>query len=110
MELYIPALILLSGCSFLNARANVPELRPHSEGADAFWKILAKLAFFFWLGMLVWGVYMQPLKNVIVGFLLSLLFNVFLIFRGPKPFWPGLSMGLGLLGVGTSLYLLLMPA
>lgn len=107
MEIYLPALLLLSGCAFIHSRANVPELRPSSDSADMFWRLLAKLTFFLWLGMLVWGVYMQPLKNVVVGFLLCLVFNLFLAFRGPKPFWPGLSMGLGVLGAGLSLYILL---
>ena len=109
MEIYLPALMLLSGSAFIHSRSNVPELRPSSEGADLFWRLLGKLAFFLWIGMLIWGVYMRPLHHVALGFGLSLLFNVFLIIRGPKPFWPALSMLMGVLGVGLSVYLILGP-
>jgi hypothetical protein len=109
MEIYLPTLMLLSGSAFIHSRSNVPELRPGSEGADLFWRLVAKLAFFLWIGMLIWGVYMRPLHHVAVGFGLSLLFNVFLVFRGPKPFWPGLSMIMGVLGIGLSVYLILGP-
>lgn len=107
MDLFIPALILLSGGAFIHSRSNVPELRPASDGADTAWQLLSKLAFFLWIGLLVWGIYMRPLLTVGLGFALSLLFNVLVAMRGPRPFWPGLSMLLSVLGLALGTYTVL---
>jgi hypothetical protein len=107
MDLYLPAMLLLSGGAFIHSRSTVPELRPASEAADTVWKLLAKLAFFLWIGLLVWGAYQRPLMAVVMAFVLSLLFNVLLASRGPRPVWPGLSMVLSALGVGFGVYTIL---
>ncbi|EFH12853.1 multidrug DMT transporter permease [Pseudoroseomonas cervicalis] len=107
METYLPALILLSGGAFIHSRSNVPELRPASEAADTAWKLLAKLAFFLWIGLLVWGLYNLPLPSLGIAFILSLAFNVLLAMRGPKSIWPGLSMVMCVLGVALGVYTVL---
>ncbi|WP_419896392.1 multidrug DMT transporter permease [Roseomonas sp. USHLN139] len=99
MDTFLPALMLLSGGAFINTRANVPELRPASEAADLAWRLLSRLAFYLWIGLLLWGAYQRPLLTVLLGFGLSLAFNVLLAARGPKAIWPGLSMLLSALGI-----------
>jgi hypothetical protein len=107
MDTYLPALMLLSGASFLQARSNVPELRPASELADAVWKWIAQFAFLFWIGLLIWGAVMRPWTDVALGIGVSLLFNLTLALRGPRPVWPGLSMIMGAAGIGLGAYRLL---
>lgn len=108
METYLPALLLLSGGAFIHSRSNVPELRPASEAADTAWKLLAKLAFFLWIGLLVWGLYNLPLPSLGIAFILSLTFNVLLAMRGPKSIWPGLSMMMCAAGVALGVYTVLL--
>ncbi len=107
MDLYLPAMMLLSGGAFIHSRSNVPELRPASEAADTAWKLLARFAFFLWIGLLVWGAYQRPLMTVVAAFVLSLLFNVLLAIRGPRPIWPGLSMILASIGLTLGVYTVL---
>ena len=107
MDTYIPALMLLSGASFLHARSNVPELRPASEAADTVWKLLSQFSFLFWLGLLGWGFWMRPWLEPVIGFATSLLFNFVLAIRGPRPAWPGLSMVMAVAGIGLGVYRLL---
>lgn len=107
MDTFIPALLLLSGGAFIHTRSNVPELRPASDRADTIWRLLAKLAFFLWLGLLAWGIYMRPLTEVALGFGLSLLFNLLLASRGPRSIWPGLSMGFCAAGLALGVYTVL---
>lgn len=42
-----------------------------------------------------------------LGFGLSLLFNVLLASRGPRPVWPGLSMAMSALGLALGVYTVL---
>ncbi|RKK04247.1 multidrug DMT transporter permease [Pseudoroseomonas wenyumeiae] len=107
MDTYVPALMLLSGASFLNSRSNVPELRPASEAADTAWKLLAQFSFLFWLGLLIWGAVMRPWFEPVLGFATSLLFNLVLAVRGPRPTWPGLSMIMAVAGIALGAYRLL---
>jgi hypothetical protein len=107
MDTYLATLLLLSGASFIHARSNVPELRPGSQGADLAWKWLSQLSFFLWIGLLLWGIYHRPLLTVGFGLGLSLVFNIFLAIRGPRPIWPGLSMGFGVAGIGLGIFTLL---
>lgn len=107
MDTYLPALLLLSGGAFINTRSNVPELRPASDVADTVWKLMAKLAFFLWLGLLLWGVYMRPWTAVATGLILSMLFNLLLASRGPRSIWPGLSMGFCAAGLALGVYTVL---
>jgi hypothetical protein len=107
MDTYIPALMLLSGASFLHSRSSVPELRPASDAADTVWKFLAQFSFLFWLGLLVWGGFMRPWTEVALGIGISLVFNLLFALRGPRPVWPGLSMAMGVAGIGLGTYRLL---
>jgi hypothetical protein len=50
---------------------------------------------------------MRPWTDVALGFVLSLVFNLLLALRGPRPVWPGLSMVSAVLGIGAAGYLLL---
>jgi hypothetical protein len=108
MDLYIPALMLLSGGAFIHSRSNVPELRPASEAADFAWKLLARLAFFLWLGLLVWGMFRLPWTMVLAGFAVSLIFNIVLALPGPRPIWPGLSMAMAAAGLALGIYTVLL--
>jgi hypothetical protein len=46
---------------------------------------------------------MEPL----LGFATSLLFNLVLAIRGPRPAWPGLSMVMAVAGIALGVYRLL---
>lgn len=107
MDTYLPALMLLSGASFLHTRSNVPELRPTSDAADTAWKFLSQFSFLFWIGLLAWGFWMRPWLEPVMGLVTSLLFNLVLAIRGPRPAWPGLSMAMGVVGIGLGAYRLL---
>lgn len=107
MDTYVPALMLLSGASFLHSRSNVPELRPASDVADMVWKLLAQFSLIFWLGLLIWGAVTRPWVEPALGFATSLFFNFVLAFRGPRPAWPGLSMVMAVAGIALGAYRLL---
>ncbi|MCQ4162519.1 multidrug DMT transporter permease [Roseomonas sp. GC11] len=100
-------MMLLSGGAFINTRSNVPELRPASDAADLAWRLLAKFAFYLWLGLLVWGIYQRPLLQVGLAFGLSLAINLMLATHGPRAIWPGLSMLMCVGGVALGVYTVL---
>jgi hypothetical protein len=104
MDLYVIAVLALSVGSFIHSRSSVPELRPSSEAANTIWSLLSKLAFLGWIAMLVWGFWTLVWSLPASALLGSLAVNALLAMRGPKPFWPGLSMLMSAIGLALSVW------
>jgi len=90
--MYLLAMMLLSGGSFIRSRCAAPEMRPSSPAGDMFWTWLARAALLAWLALIAWGFlrfhWSQPLAAVFA----SLAVNALIAMRGPMRTWPGLSM------------------
>lgn len=98
MQVYIAALILLSLAGVIEARCSTPGLRPSAAVADRVFHFMGRAAFGFWLFLLGWGFWKLPWSQPVAGLVLSLGANALLVRGGARPYWPGLSMGLALLG------------
>ncbi|MBE9605345.1 multidrug DMT transporter permease [Acetobacteraceae bacterium H6797] len=106
MDIYFVTVVVLSVGAFIHSRCSIPELRPSNEAASTAWKYLAKLAFIAWLGMLVWGVMEKPWTSPLAAVMGSLAANALIASRGPRPFWPGLSMLFCVIGVFLAVWLM----
>ncbi|MDJ0387373.1 multidrug DMT transporter permease [Roseomonas sp. E05] len=107
MDLYLPALMLLSGAAAIHSRAGIPELRPASDATEAVWKLLAKLAFLAWLGLLAWGWFFRSWQEAALGLGLSLLVSVLLAAIGPRPGWWAFSLAMAVAGLALGILLVL---
>ena len=107
MSFYFFAMLLLSGAAFIQSKSAAPELRPASVQADYAWRLLGKATFAAWLALIVWGAFTLHWSQPVAGVLGSLGFNAFLARRGPRPFWPGLSMLCGVAGLALTGLMLL---
>jgi hypothetical protein len=99
MQLYFLALLVLSAAAVIEARCSTPGLRPEAPAADRAFAILGRSAFAFWLVLLAWGFGTLPWWQPVAGILGSLAANALIVQAGARPFWPGLSMGLALVGL-----------
>lgn len=104
MSAFFFAVVLLSGAAFLHSKSNVPELRPASEGADIAWRWLSRISLLAWGTLLAWGFSTRGWSEPLAAFFASLALNVALAIRGPRPAWPGLSMLMGVVGLGLAAY------
>jgi hypothetical protein len=99
MQVYSIALVVLSLAGVIEARCSTPGLRPDAAAADRAFRILGRAAFAFWLVLLGWGVLNLHWTQPLAGLILSLGANALLVQGGARPYWPGLSMGLALVGL-----------
>jgi hypothetical protein len=99
MQAYFAALVMLSIAAFIENRCSTPGLRPEWPPADRAFKVLGRSAFAVWLGLLAWGFVKFPWWQPAAGILGSLAANALVLQAGPRPMWPGASMGLALLGL-----------
>ncbi|TCZ59767.1 hypothetical protein [Roseicella aquatilis] len=99
MQVYIAALIILSLAGVIEARCSTPGLRPEAAVADRVFHFFGRAAFGFWLLLLAWGVWRLHWSQPVAGLILSLGANALLVRGGARPYWPGLSMGLALVGL-----------
>lgn len=99
MSLYFITAVLLSVAAVIEARCATPALRPAADAADRGFRILGRTAFAFWLVLLAWGVWKLHWTQPLAAFAGSLAANALVVGAGARPFWPGLSMGLSLLGL-----------
>jgi hypothetical protein len=95
-------MLLVSGAAFIQSKSGAPELRPESMLADAVWQLLGKACFGAWLGLIIWGALKLHWSQPLGGVAGSLAFNAFLARMGPRPFWPGLSMLCGVVGLALT--------
>lgn len=91
MSTYFMAMMLLSGGSFIRTRSGAPEMRPASAASDMVWGILAKAAFWAWLGLIVYGFYRFHWSQPVAAVMASLAVNALIAMRGPRRTWPMLS-------------------
>jgi len=91
MSTYFMAMMLLSGGSFIRTKSGAPEMRPASAASDMVWGVLAKAAFWSWLGLIVYGFYQFHWSQPIAAVLASLVVNALIAMRGPRRTWPMLS-------------------
>lgn len=99
MQLYFVALLALSIAGVIEARSTTPGLRPAAPAADRAFRILGRSAFAFWLVLLAWGFWRLHWTQPVAGLLLSLGANALVVQAGARPAWPGLAMGLALVGL-----------
>ncbi|MBK1657900.1 hypothetical protein [Paracraurococcus ruber] len=99
MQVYFLALVALSIAGVIEARSTTPGLRPEAAAADRAFRIMGRSAFAFWLVLLAWGVLEMHWTQPLAGLILSLAANALVVQAGARPWWPGISMGLALLGL-----------
>jgi hypothetical protein len=99
MQVWFAALLILSAAGVIEARCSTPGLRPEAPAADRAFRILGRSAFAFWLVLLGWGFLNLPWWQPAAGIVGSLALNALIVQGGAHPFWPGLSMGLSLVGL-----------
>lgn len=92
MSTYFLAMMLLSAGSFIRSKSAAPEMRPASTVADTVWGVAAKLAFWMWLGLIVWGFVKYHWSQPVAAVMASLAGNALIGMRGPMRTWPGLSL------------------
>lgn len=99
MQLYFVTLLILSAAAVIEARCSTPGLRPEAEAASRAFKILGRSAFAFWLVLLGWGFLNLPWWQPAGGIVGSLALNALIVQGGARPSWPGISMGLAMVGL-----------
>jgi hypothetical protein len=99
MQTWFVALLVLSAAGVIEARCATPALRPAAPAADSAFRILGRSAFAFWLVLLGWGFLTLPWWQPVAGIVGSLALNALIVQAGARTFWPGLSMGLSLVGL-----------
>lgn len=99
MNLYFVTAIILSVAAVIEARCATPALRPPAEAADRGFRILGRTAFAFWLVLLAWGAWKLAWWQPVAAFAGSLAANAIVVGAGARSYWPGLSMGLALVGL-----------
>jgi hypothetical protein len=99
VQLWFVALLVLSAAGVIEARCATPALRPEAPAADRAFRILGRSAFAFWLVLLGWGFLFLPWWQPLGGILGSLALNAMIVRGGPRPYFPGLAMGLALVGL-----------
>lgn len=92
MSTYFLAMMLLSAGSFIRTKSVVPEMRPASAVADTVWGVVAKLALWMWLALIVWGFVKYHWSQPVAAVMASLAGNALIGIRGPMRTWPGLSL------------------
>jgi hypothetical protein len=102
MDIYFLALVALSIAGMIEARCSTPGLRPEYEPADRAFRWLGRSAFFMWLGLLGFGFWQLAWWQPLAGLVGSLAANALVLQYGARPYWPGISMGLTLLGLGMA--------
>jgi hypothetical protein len=99
VSLYFVAAVLLSVAAVIEARCATPGMRPSAAAADRGFRILGRTAFAFWLVLLGWGMWKLPWTQPAAALVASLAANALVVNAGARSYWPGLSMGLALLGL-----------
>ncbi|WP_027283325.1 hypothetical protein [Rubritepida flocculans] len=102
MDPYFLSLVCLGIAGMIEARCSTPGLRPEYEPADRAFRFLGRSAFAMWLALLVFGFWKFPWWQPLAGLLGSLAANALVLQFGARPYWPGMSMGLALLGLGLA--------
>jgi hypothetical protein len=102
MQIYFAALVMLSMAAFIESRSSSPGLRPSHPPADRAFRTLGRTSLAMWLGMLAWGFVVLPWWQPVAGAMGSLAANALVLQAGPRPGWPGLSMGLALAGLAAA--------
>lgn len=99
MQVYFLALVLLSMAAVIEARCSTPGLRPEAPPADSAFRIFGRSAFAFWLVLLAWGAWTLPWVQPAAGLVGSLAANALLVQGGARPWWPGISMAMSMIGL-----------
>lgn len=96
------ALVALAVAGMIESRSSTPGLRPDYEPADRAFRWLGRSAFAMWLGLLGYGFWQLAWWQPLAGLVGSLAANALVLQYGARPYWPGVSMGLALLGLGLA--------
>ena len=99
MEAYFPALVTLALAAIIEQRCTTPGLRPAEAAASRAFRILGWSSTFFWFVLIAWGFWHYHWTKPVAGLVFSLGVNTLVIRAGAHPWWPGISMGLALIGL-----------
>jgi hypothetical protein len=99
MEAYFLALVTLSLGAVIEQRCSTPGLRPDAAPASRAFRILGWSATFFWFVLVLWGFVYFHWSQPVAGVIFCLAINGLVVRAGAHPWWPGMSMGLSLVGL-----------
>jgi hypothetical protein len=99
MQAYFVALATLSLAAVIEQRCSTPGLRPEAAAASRAFRIFGWSSTFFWFVLIAWGFWHFHWTQPVAGLLFCLGLNALVIRAGAHPWWPGLAMGLGLVGL-----------
>ncbi|MDB5413402.1 MAG: hypothetical protein JWR10_1737 [Rubritepida sp.] len=102
MDIYFLALVLLSIAGMIESRCSTPGLRPEYEPADRAFRFLGRAAFGMWLALILFGFWKLEWWQPVAGVVGSLAANALVLQYGIRPYWPGVAMGLAMLGLGLT--------
>jgi len=102
MDIYFLALLALAVAGMIEQQCSTPGLRPEYEPADRTFRWLGRSAFYMWLALLAFGFWKLAWWQPVAGLVGSLAANALVLQYGARPFWPGISMGLSLVGLGLA--------
>ena len=102
MDIYFVALVALAIAGMIESRSSTPGLRPEYPPADRAFRWLGRSSFIMWLALLGFGVWQYPWWQPLSGLVGSLAANALVLQYGARPMWPGVAMGLALLGLGLA--------
>ncbi|WP_424810372.1 hypothetical protein [Roseococcus sp. YIM B11640] len=102
MNIYFAAIILLGIAGMIENRCSTPALRPEYPPADRAFRLLGRISFLFWAVLLFFGFWKLEWWQPVAALLGSLAVNALVVQNGVRPWWPGLAMGLALVGLGLT--------
>ena len=104
MSAALVAALLLSVAAYIHTRSATPEMRPEFAVIDLLWRGLSLAALVVWGAVIVREFSEQRWAGGAVALSGSILANMYISHRGPRPTWPALSMGFAVIGLGFAVW------
>jgi hypothetical protein len=104
MSAALVAALLLSVAAYIHTRSAAPEMRPEHPAIDLLWRGLSIAALVMWGAMVVREFSESRWAEGAFALIGSILANMYISHRGPRPTWPALSMGFAVIGLGFAVW------